>query len=62
MVKELLQENGNYKWLNEKGSFVILQNGAEFIVTYIILLLFVIAFGPGKISLEYILRHATFDK
>lgn len=60
MAKEILQENGNYNWLTEKGSFVILQNGAEFVVTYILLLLSVISFGPGKISLEYMLRRATF--
>jgi len=62
MAREILKENGNYSWLTEKGSFVILQNGAEFIVAYIVLLLTLISFGPGKISVEGILRYATFGK
>ena len=62
MAKEIMQEHGNYSWLTEKGSFVILQNGAEFVVTYIIMLFSLISFGPGKISVENMLRHATFSK
>ena len=50
---EILKENGDYAWLTAKGSFVILQNGAEFVVTYIVLLLSLISFGPGKISLDH---------
>jgi uncharacterized membrane protein YphA (DoxX/SURF4 family) len=61
-AKEILQEHGNYSWLTGKGSFVILQNGAEFVVTYIIMLLSLISFGPGRISVEEILRHATFSR
>lgn len=53
MTREILTENGNYSWLTEKGSFVILQNGAEFVVTYIIMLLSLISFGSGRISLDY---------
>jgi uncharacterized membrane protein YphA (DoxX/SURF4 family) len=60
MAREILQENGNYSWLTEKGSFVILQNGAEFVVTYIVMLLSLISFGPGRISVEGILRGANF--
>ncbi|MCF6170040.1 MAG: DoxX family protein [Bacteroidales bacterium] len=62
MAKEILKENGNYSWLTEKGSFVILQNGVEFVATYIVMLLTLISFGPGKISVEGILRYATFGK
>lgn len=53
MAREILKENGDYAWLTAKGSFVILQNGAEFVVTYIVLLLSLISFGPGKISLDH---------
>ena len=28
--KEILQEHGNYDWLTENGSFVVLNNGIEF--------------------------------
>ena len=38
-ARELLQEHGNYGWLTGKGSIVILQNGIEFAVTYLIMLL-----------------------
>lgn len=62
MAREILKENGNYSWLTEKGSFVILQNGAEFVITYIVMLFTLISFGPGRISTEGILRHATFSK
>ena len=62
MAREILNENGNYSWLTEKGSFVILQNGAEFVMTYVVMLLTLISFGPGKISIEGILRYATFGK
>jgi len=54
IAREILRENGNYSWLTEKGSFVILQNGAEFVVTYIIMLLSLISFGSGRISLDYL--------
>ena len=54
-ARGLLKENGNYEWLTAKGSFVILQNGAEFVVTYIVMLLTLISFGPGKISLDYLI-------
>ena len=56
MTREILQEHGNYSWLTEKGSFVILQNGAEFVVTYIVMLLSLISFGSGKLSLDYLLE------
>ena len=62
IAREILQENGNYSWLTEKGSFVILQNGAEFVITYIVMLFTLISFGPGRISIEGILRRATFSK
>lgn len=55
MAREILKENGDYAWLTAKGSFVILQNGAEFVVTYIVMLLGLISFGPGKISLDHLL-------
>ena len=55
MAREILKEYGNYEWLTEKGSFVILQNGVEITVTYIILLLSLITVGPGRISLDYVI-------
>ena len=55
MARGILKEHGNYSWLTEKGSFVVLQNGAEFVVTYIVMLLSLISFGSGRISLDYLL-------
>ena len=53
-ARELLQEHGNYDWLTEKGSFVVLNNGIEFAVTYFIMLLSLLFTGGGRyVSLDY---------
>jgi uncharacterized membrane protein YphA (DoxX/SURF4 family) len=53
-ARDLLQEHGNYSWLTEKGSFVILNNGIEFGVTYFLMLLALIFTGGGRyVSLDY---------
>lgn len=55
MARSILQEHGNYSWLTEKGSFVILQNGMEFVVTYMVMLLSLISFGAGRFSVDYLI-------
>ncbi len=55
-AKEILKENGDYNWLTGKGSFVILNNGVEFVVTYIAMLLTLIANGPGRLSLDFFIK------
>jgi len=53
-ARSILQEHGNYNWLTEKGNFVILNNGIEFGVTYLIMLLSLFFMGAGKVvSLDY---------
>jgi putative oxidoreductase len=53
-AKDILQEHGNYNWLTEQGSFVVLNNGIEFAVTYLIMLLVLFFIGAGKyVSLDY---------
>ena len=53
-AKELLQTHGNYEWLSEQGSFVILNNGIEFAATYFIMLLTLFFIGSGKYaSVDY---------
>lgn len=47
-AKDILQEHGNYEWLTEQGGFVILNNGIEFGVTYLIMLLALFYIGAGK--------------
>lgn len=53
-VKGLLKEHGNYDWLTEQGSVVILNNGIEFATTYLIMLLALFFIGSGKYtSVDY---------
>jgi len=53
-AKEILREHGNYRWLTEKGNFVILNNGVEFAVTYFIMLLALLFTGGGRyLSADY---------
>jgi len=47
-AKEILQEHGNYSWLTENGSLVMLNNGIEFAATYFIMLLVLFFIGAGK--------------
>lgn len=55
-ARELLQTHGNYSWLTAKGGFVILQNGIEFAVTYLIMLLTLLFTGGGRfVSVDYYL-------
>ncbi|MFQ5642830.1 MAG: DoxX family protein [Thiogranum sp.] len=57
--KQLLQEHGNYDWLTENGSFVILNNGIEFAATYFIMLLALFFIGGGRyFSMDYWIRRA----
>ncbi len=44
----LLENHGNYDWLTSSGPFVILNNGVEFAVTYLIMLLALIVLGGGR--------------
>ncbi|WP_151981080.1 HvfX family Cu-binding RiPP maturation protein [Acinetobacter guerrae] len=54
----ILQSHGNYDWLTSSGSFVILNNGIEFAITYVVMLLALIALGGGRyFSLDYWLQH-----
>lgn len=55
-AKEILQTHGNYDWLTEMGNFVILNNGVEFAVTYLIMLLPLLFYGAGNyVSIDYYL-------
>jgi uncharacterized membrane protein YphA (DoxX/SURF4 family) len=54
-AKDILREHGNYEWLTENGSIVVLNNGIEFAATYSIMLLVLFFIGPGKASLDYLI-------
>lgn len=54
VAKDILQEHGNYSWLTEHGSIVMLNNGIEFATTYLIMLLVLFFYGAGRyLSLDY---------
>ena len=62
-ARELLQEHGNYAWLTGKGGIVILQNGIEFAVTYLIMLFTLLFTGGGRfVSVDYYLSQIFPDK
>jgi putative oxidoreductase len=52
-AKEILQQHGNYEWLTENGSIVVLNNGIEFAATYTIMLLVLFFTGAGNASVDY---------
>ena len=57
-AKAILQEQGNYDWLTEKGSFVVSNNGIEWGVTYFVMLLALFFPGGGRyFSLDYWLKR-----
>lgn len=57
-AREILQEHGNYEWLTGQGSFVVLNNGIEFAVTYFIMLLVLFYIGAGSFfSLDYWIKR-----
>ncbi len=51
---ELLKQHGDYRWLTERGSITILNNGIEFAATYFIMLLSLLFTGGGRyVSVDY---------
>ncbi|MDT8452148.1 MAG: DoxX family protein [Gammaproteobacteria bacterium] len=54
VAKDILREHGNYSWLTEHGSLVMLNNGIEFASTYFIMLLVLFFYGAGRyLSVDY---------
>lgn len=59
-AREILQQHGNYDWLTSSGGFAIINNGVEFAVTYLVMLLALIKMGGGRfVSLDYWLCRVT---
>lgn len=48
VAKNLLREHGNYDYLTEHGSLVVLNNGIEFGATYFLMLMSLIFTGAGR--------------
>lgn len=62
-ARDILQEQGNYSWLTEKGPFVILNNGIEFGVTYLVMLFTLLFTGGGRFtSVDYYLSRMWPDE
>lgn len=56
-AKEILQQQGNYDWLTQYGQFVVSNNGVEWAVTYLIMLVALFFLGGGKfVSIDYWIR------
>ena len=57
-AKDILREYGDYDWLTEHGSFVVLNNGIEFGVTYLVMLFSLLFTGGGRFtSVDYYLSR-----
>lgn len=57
-AKSILKEHGNYDWLTAKGNIVILNNGVEFAVTYLIMLVVLFFYGAGRfVSVDYYIKR-----
>lgn len=58
-ARSLLKEHGDYGWLTEHGSLVVLNNGIEFAVTYFIMLLVLLFVGAGRfVSVDHWLARS----
>lgn len=62
-MREILEENGNTQWLYKNGGIVVLNNGIEFAITYLIMLMALFFIGAGRfVSVDYYLfRRFTKD-
>jgi len=62
-AKSLLQQHGHYEWLTETGSFVISNNGIEWAVTYLLMLLTLVILGGGRyFSIDYCIAKRFLKK
>lgn len=57
-AKSILQQHGNYEWLTSSGNLVILNNGIEFAMTYLIMLFALFVLGGGRYtSFDYVIAE-----
>jgi putative oxidoreductase len=62
-ARQLMAEHGNVDWLTEKGNFVVLNNGIEFAVTYLLMLFSLMFTGGGRYtSADYYLNYMLPEK
>ncbi len=54
IIKDLVREHGNYRYLTSSGPITILNNGMEFAITYFVMLLALLFTGGGRFfSVDY---------
>lgn len=59
-AREILMQHGDYERLTEYGSFVILNNGVEFAVTYFVMLLVLFFAGAGRyVSVDWWVQRSV---
>ena len=62
-AKSILETHGNYSWITAKGSLVVLNNGIEFGVTYLVMLVSLMFAGAGRYTgLDYWLQLMVNNK
>lgn len=61
-AKDLLRDHGNYDWLTETGNFVVSNNGIEWAITYLLMLLALFFTGAGKLSLDHVVAKTLFKQ
>lgn len=55
-AQALLQQYGHYEWLISSGKLVVLNNGIEFAITYLLMLLALMVIGGGRYtSLDHLI-------
>lgn len=61
-AKDLLRDHGNYDWLTETGNFVVSNNGIEWAITYLLMLLALFFTGAGKLSLDHVVAKTLLKQ
>lgn len=51
-IINLVQQHGNYDQITQQGDIVLLNNGVEISVAYLLMLLVLFVFGGGKLSMD----------
>lgn len=60
MAKKILAEHGDMGYLTQFGDFAIIQNGMEFAITYLIMLMVLVVHGAGRASIDALwVRYAS---
>ena len=54
IIKNIVREHGNYRYLTSSGTITLLNNGMEFAITYFVMLLALLFTGGGRyVSVDY---------